>query len=237
MGRVCVLQHAPCEPLGTIADALRAAGHTAETVRTFEGQAVPEELGEAGGVILMGGPMSVYEQAHYPFLKGEMKLIEEALRTGKPVLGVCLGSQLLAAALGADVRPGRKKEIGWYPVSLSEAARNDPLFTGVKATFLAYHWHGDVFDLPRGAKLLASSEVTACQAFRYGPSAYGLLFHAEVTRPMVAAMVHSFSQELAEAAVLGTDVLRDADAYLPLLRDLATAVFGKWALLIAESDH
>ena len=103
--------------------------------------------------------------------------------------------------------------------------------------FAAFHWHGDIFDLPRGSTGLASSEATACQAFRHGTLAYGLLFHAEVTRPMVAAMVHGFADELAESGVHGSDVLCDAETYLPSLGRVASAAFGNWAMLITESQN
>ena len=222
MSTVCVLQHDMSEPPGAIVDALRAAGYTLEIVKTFEGGPVPVDPGGAGGLIAMGGPMSVYE---------------EALGAGKPVLGVCLGSQLLAAVLGATVRRGKRKEIGWYPIRLSHAGCRDILFSDVESSFVAFHWHGDIFDLPRGCTGLASSEATPCQAFRHGTLAYGLLFHAEVTRPIVAAMIHSFAEELAESGVRGTDILRESETYLPSLGAVASAVFGKWAMLIAESQN
>lgn len=101
--------------------------------------------------------MGVYEQDRYPFLSEEIRLIETALKQEKPLLGVCLGSQLLAAALGVKVTKGRKKEIGWHPVNLTDAATTDPLWGGVKSPFVAYHWHGDTFELPRAAVSLASS--------------------------------------------------------------------------------
>src|SRR5262249_22554762 len=139
---------------------------SARYVRSFAGKPVPQTLDDAG-LIVMGGPMGVYEADRYPFLRQEMALIERAVGDGKPVLGVCLGSQLLAAALGADVYKGPQKEIGWYPITLSEAGARDRLLAGVPRTFIGYSWHGDVFAVPPGATGLASSELTACQAFRF----------------------------------------------------------------------
>jgi GMP synthase (glutamine-hydrolysing) len=129
-------------------------------------------MGDAAGLIVMGGPMGVYEEARFPFLRRERNLIERALADRVPVLGICLGSQLLASALGAPVRKGLRKEIGWHPVYLEDAAGDDPLFRETPVEFDAFHWHGDVFDLPTGAVRLAHSSLTEYQAFRYGENAY-----------------------------------------------------------------
>jgi GMP synthase (glutamine-hydrolysing) len=128
---VYVLQHIPCETLGTIADALTSQGITAHYLRSFAGEAVPRDMADAAGLIIMGGPMGVYEQDHYPYLRDELLLIENALRLEKPVLGVCLGSQLLAAALGAEVKKNTAKEIGWYPIALTDTAHQDHLWKGI----------------------------------------------------------------------------------------------------------
>ena len=150
----------------------------------------------AGGLIVMGGPEAVYQLDRYPYLRDEIALIENALKAGRPVLGVCLGSQLLAAALGANVRRAAHKEIGWYPVRLRSEAKDDRLLGGVPEEFVACHWHSDIFDLPGGAVPLASSELTELQGFRYGENAWGLLFHAEMTQQIVAALVSEFGEGL-----------------------------------------
>ena len=181
MAAVWVIQHIHCETPGIIAEALDREGISIQSVRVFAGEQIPKEMGAAAGLIVMGGPVGVYEQDRYPFLRDEIYLIEQALTEKKAILGVCLGSQLLAAVLGAKVAKGKQKEIGWYPVTLSRAAMADPLWKGIESPFTAYHWHGDVFELPRGAEALASSALTPCQAFCYGDHAYGFLFHMEVT--------------------------------------------------------
>jgi GMP synthase-like glutamine amidotransferase len=152
---VCILQHAVSEPPGAIVDALRAARHALEIVRTFDGEPVPADPDGMDGLVAMGGPMGVYEEARHPFLRDEMRLIEKTLGAGKPVLGVRLGRQLLATVLGATVRRGKRREIGWYPVRLSEAGSGDILFSGVNSSFAAFHWHEDIFDLPHGSTGLA----------------------------------------------------------------------------------
>src|SRR4029453_12808101 len=135
------------------------------------------------------------EGDQYPHLRHELRLIETALRHNVPILGICLGSQLLAATLGARVYPGQQKEIGWYPITLKDNASQDRLWHEIDCRFTALHWHGDVFDLPPGAVSLASSALTEHQAFRYGDRAYGLLFHLEVTPSQLQEMVQTFQGE------------------------------------------
>ncbi len=234
MSKIWVLQHTACETLGTIADALQAEALAWQYVRLFDGKPVPE-LGDAGGLIVMGGPMGVYEQDRYPHLRDELRLIEAALRAGKPVLGVCLGSQLLAAALGSTVRKGSHKEIGWYPIRLAEAASQDRLWNGVTREFMALHWHGDVFDLPAGAVNLASSELTEHQAFRYGNSAYGVLFHLEMTEEMIVEMAAAFGDELREAGGDADRLAAESAANCGSLEAIGETVFTRWARLVHEA--
>jgi GMP synthase (glutamine-hydrolysing) len=233
MTKVWVLQHAHSETLGRIEDILALAGITADYIRPFTGQAVPKDMRDAAGLIVMGGPMGVYEHPRFPFLREEMRLIENAVRDEKPILGICLGSQLLAGTLGAAVTKGKQREIGWFPVRLLDSARVDTLWTEVDDSFTAYHWHGDIFDLPRGATLLATSDQTECQAFCYGHNAYGFLFHLEVTERIVQEMVEAFAEELKEACIDGREVIRQAREHLPTLHRIGDVVFRRWADLVA----
>ncbi len=228
MATVCALQHNDCENPGRIADALQAAGYAIHQVRSHRGEPVPREAQRFAGLVVMGGPQSVYEQAQYPFLTNEIRLIESALKLDKPILGVCLGSQLLAAALGARVYPGPQKEIGWHPITLTKAAVTDALLKELPATFTPLHWHGDVFDLPHGAATLASSALTAIQAYRYGTKAYGFLCHLEVTDRHVADWVTMFADEMHQAGVDARAILAGARKHLPPLQRLGDEVFGRW---------
>jgi len=230
--KVWVIQHIHCETLGTVADVLKAEGISTECIQTFEGQPVPKEMRETAGLVIMGGPMGVYEQDRCPFLRQEILLIEQALHEEKPVLGICLGSQLLATALGAKVTKGKKKEIGWHPVTLTEAAMDDRLWSGVEPSFTAFHWHGDVFELPWGAVSLASSGLTKCQAFRYGRSVYGILFHVEVTEKIIGDMVQTFMDELQEAGIDGDEIVGKARDHLPRLQRIGGLVSKRWADLL-----
>jgi len=231
MSFVLILQHVRPEPPGTIADALEDHGVDYDTVRIFRDEAVPDTL-DADGLVVMGGPMGVRDLDDRPHLSRELHLIEQALHDDVPVLGVCLGSQLLAHVLGADVRPGPQKEIGWDEVILADAAAEDPLFHDVDDPFTAFHWHGDVFTLPDGAVSLARSAQTEHQAFRYGDTAYGLLFHLELTPKTVAWMTNAFQDELVEEGLDGAALRQDAMTHEPALRDTASTVFGRWANLV-----
>jgi GMP synthase-like glutamine amidotransferase len=171
-----VLQHIACEPPAAFEDELRARGLELERVELDEGEEPPDWRG-FDGMIVMGGPMGAYEDDAHPWLAREKHMIREAAEAGHPIWGVCLGAQLLAAALGANVYPGdRGAEVGVLPVELTEAAAADPVFAGAPPSFVTLQWHGDTFDVPAGATLLASSPAYANQAFSYR-NAYALQFH------------------------------------------------------------
>ncbi len=232
MARVIALQHYGCETLGRIADALRRSEIEWSYFSLADRPAATPDLSHAQGLIVLGGPFSVYHPERYPFLPAEMKLIRRALELDKPILGICLGSQLLAGVLGAKVRAAEVPEIGWLPVQLEPAARDDRLFHDVPASFVTCVWHGDVFDLPPGAVSLARSEKTLCQAYRYGASAYGLLFHLEMKPEMVAACVSAFEARLRQAGIDPAHCLAEAASYLTELAPVAETVFGRWAEMV-----
>jgi len=202
-----VVQHAACEPLGTLetalAERLDLTGLAAYADPVAYRHAVTGhiEAEDFAGLVLLGGPMAVYEHAEIECLDDSLRLVRAALRAGLPILGICLGSQLLAWALGGQVRPGRtmglRKEIGWFPVRLTQRGVVDPVFHGFDQDRPVFHWHGDTFALPEGAWLLASSDLYPNQAFRWGRWTYGLQFHVEVTPEMVAAFVEAYADELA----------------------------------------
>jgi GMP synthase (glutamine-hydrolysing) len=229
MAKILVLQHHPAENLGSIADALEDVALAWQYVRVFDGQPIPQDTRGVGGLIVMGGSETVYQLDRYPYLREEMRLIEDALKQNKPFLGVCLGSQLLAATLGATVRRGESREIGWYPVRVNDAVMQDRLLRGLPAEFVPAHWHSDVFDLPAGAIALASSEKTPLQAFRYGDQAYGILFHAEMTLEILEALVTEFRDGLKRVGIDGDAILAQAPAYLPQLAEIGAAIFSRWA--------
>jgi GMP synthase (glutamine-hydrolysing) len=183
---VYVLQHVPHESLGSLADEFRSVGVSWREVNLYAEAltAPPWDWNDVAGLVVLGGPMNVDEVAEYPFLGREVSWLREAHGRELPVLGICLGAQLLAKSLGARVYPNRVKEIGWYDIDLTAPA-DDALFGTLRSRQLVFQWHGDTFDLPAGAVQLARSELCEQQAFRFGPRAYGLQFHVEITADMV----------------------------------------------------
>ncbi len=232
MAFVTVLQHHAGETLGTIEAALSARNVEPRVVAGFAGEPIPRQFGDAAGLIILGGPMGVSEGDKYPFLRDELHLIEDALARDAPILGVCLGGQLLANALGAAVTQAARPEIGWYPLHLTEAARRDRLWADAPSPCMAFHWHGDVFALPPGAVALASSTPTPCQAFRFGANAYGLQCHLEVTAPLLESWLSAWGDGLPAAGVTAGAIRAQARQELPRLRHLAESLFGTWADLL-----
>lgn len=209
---VLVYRHVPHEGLGTLAGALRRAGLVARIVDTPRTSRWPDPLRFAG-LIVMGGPMGVYQKNQFPFLKKELAGLQRAIGAGKPVLGVCLGAQLIAHALGARVYPNKRKEIGWYPIRATPAGRRDPLFRFTPPVSTVFQWHGDTFDLPRGARLLATASRCRNQAFAHGSRVYGLQYHLEVDAAMVTDWLKQPGAD-AELAVLPSRERRNVAKHL-----------------------
>ncbi len=193
--RIHYLQHVSFEGLGCIEEWANERGHALSLTRLYADAAFPA-LGEIDWLIVLGGPMGVYDEADYPWLKEEKTFIGEAIRQAKVVVGICLGAQLIAEVLGAKVYPNGQKEIGWFPVQLTATAGEQALFQAFPAEMTVFHWHGDAFDLPPGATLLASSAVCRNQAFRYGHYVLGLQFHLEVTHQSLREMIRHEGHEL-----------------------------------------
>jgi GMP synthase-like glutamine amidotransferase len=195
-----VVQHVAPEGPAMLERVLEDAGVATERCRLFAGDPLPPDPGRLAGLVVMGGPMSATDDDGFPWRRAELELLAGAVAAGTPVLGICLGAQLLALATGGEVRRGDTGlEIGWGEVALAPAARDDPLFHDLPEPIEVLHWHGDTFEPPPGAALLASSARYAAQAFRAGSAAWGLQFHVEVDEPAASAMSDAFGHEAAQA--------------------------------------
>ena len=191
--RVHWLQHVPFEGLGCIDGWLQARGAAVCCCRLFAGDGLPNPA-ELDLLIVMGGPMSVNDESLYPWLRKEKRLVREAIDAGVPVLGICLGAQLIASALGAPVYAWREKEIGWFPIRRAGAVPEGCV--DFPPRIEVFHWHGETFDLPVGSVRLAESEVCVNQAFQYGRKVIGLQFHLETTEEVATEMVTHCGEEL-----------------------------------------
>lgn len=195
--RIHYLQHVPFEGLGHIAAWACKHEHQVSRTALYTDEPLPE-TDAFDLLIVMGGPMGVYDTIEHTWLIKEKYFIEGALRAGKKVLGICLGAQLMADVLGAKVHPNSHKEIGWHPVEQAPATSGTDWAQIIPDNFFAFHWHGDTFDLPSGAVHLASSEACLHQAFFYPPSALGLQFHLESTVDSIDLLVKHCGHELTD---------------------------------------
>ena len=191
--RAHYLQHVPFEGPGSIAPWLEAAGYQITATKFYESTRLPlpEQIDL---LIIMGGPMSVNDEERFPWLRIEKQFIRQVIQSGRAVLGICLGAQLIASALGESVYPNRRKEIGWFPVE-GIAVKNKAVFS-FPPRVEVFHWHGETFDLPDGAVLLAKSEACRNQAFQIGRAVIGLQFHLETTPESAQAIVTNCRAEL-----------------------------------------
>ena len=209
MKKLLVLQHVPHELLGTLNPLLKRSGFRIRYVNFARHPDAQPSLDGYNGLVVLGGPMSVNDADRLPHLTTEMRLIEEALRRNIPVLGICLGAQLIAKTLGADVYPNKEKEIGWYDVSPTDEAESDPLLLGFQKTETIFQWHGETFDIPKSTRHLAFSSLCANQAFRYGNNVYGFQFHLEVDEPMIHRWLR-VAENREEIAALGGPLIPSA---------------------------
>jgi len=228
--QVLVLQHIACEPPGVFEDVLAERAHELVRVELDEGEPLPAGTWDA--IVAMGGPMSVNDEGEHPWLAGEKAAIASHVRAGRPFWGSCLGAQLLASALGARVYAGPAPEVGVLAVELTAAGLDDPVLGALPAAIDTLQWHGDTFDLPEGAVLLASSPAYPHQAFRVGRAAYAVQFHVEVTEAMgeewagVPAYAEYADRVLGPG---GSDrLLAEFRLSSPLMQQHARELFERW---------
>jgi GMP synthase-like glutamine amidotransferase len=232
MADILFIQHMEREGPGLLGDLAREAGLTTETL-LVTGPTQWPAVGDHGALVVLGGPQSVYEEDKFPYLVEEDRFVKRWLAEGKPYLGICLGAQILAKALGAKVYPNRDKEIGWAPIHLSpQAVYQKKLFRSEAREFMAFHWHGDTFDLPHGALHLASSHLTRNQAFRHGANAWGLQFHLEVQAEQIREWARGEDAE--SLAFRASDVEDDIERYHLAHEQLGRRVLGVFLSLLSR---
>jgi GMP synthase (glutamine-hydrolysing) len=238
MKRLLVFQHVPHEILGTFNPLLKEAGFRIRYVNFGRTPDEQPNIEKYDGLIILGGPMCVDQVDSHPHLLTEIKAIKLAMERHMPVLGICLGAQLIATALGARVKANPVKEIGWYDVTPTDEGQHDPLFQTFKGTEKIFQWHGDTFDIPHGAVHLASSPECPNQAFRYGERTYGLQFHLEVDE----ALIHRWLKtpvHIRELESLGDDISAekiqaDTPLHIANTAELGERLFGEYIRLFSS---
>jgi len=193
--RVHYLQHVPFENLGSMENYFLSRGYQISSTKLYSEENFPG-LEDFDWLIIMGGPMGVYDEDRFPWLKNEKRFISDVIEAGKVLLGVCLGAQLIASVLGAKVYKNRFREIGWFPITRSETAAETILGKVLPETLEVFHWHGDTFDIPQGATLLASSEACHNQGFVIENRIVGFQFHLETTMEAAKKLINKCSDEL-----------------------------------------
>lgn len=222
--RVLVIMHVENEGPGVFGELLQAAGAEVKTARLHLGDELPDPR-ELDAAFSMGGPMNVYEEAQYPFLRDETRFLQSAAEHNLPVLGICLGAQMIAKAAGAAVTKNRVEEVGWGTVSLTGAGLADPLFRGLPATLPVFQWHGDTFGVPEGGALLATGSDCHHQAFRFRRS-YGLQFHLEADRALLA--------EWFAGKEAGDGILRRSDELAPEVDRHVRTLFANFLDIVRQ---
>jgi GMP synthase (glutamine-hydrolysing) len=228
--RVLVIQHESYEALGTWGPILKQRVKRTRFVNFERTPELEPSLDGYEGVILLGGYMGVYESDSYSHLKIELKLIEEALKRDLPILGICLGSQILATVLGAQVQRHTEREMGWYDIELTEAGRADPVVGHFKPREKVFQSHGDIFEIPKSAEHLMRSEICEGQAFRYGKKVYGIQFHLEVNLTIIDDWFEMpENRELfASGKFAPGEIRRDTSKYLERSMELSQETFRRF---------
>jgi GMP synthase-like glutamine amidotransferase len=201
--RIHYFQHVPYEGLGNIEDWIKSKKHSLSVTRFYVNDSLPKRE-EIDWLIIMGGPMGAYDDRKYPWLTEEKRFISESIKAGKKVLGICLGAQLIASALGSEVYPHIHKEIGWFPIKLTWEVAESKVMKGFPNEFIAFHWHSDTFTFPKGAARLAETAACRNQSFAYKDKVIGLQFHLDVKLENIEEWVRIGANELIAAPYVQT---------------------------------
>jgi GMP synthase (glutamine-hydrolysing) len=231
MRKLLVFQHVPYEPLGTLDGQFREAGFRIRYMNFHRQPEMRAEMGRYHGLVVLGGPMSADETDRYPHLAGEQDAIRQAIDIGLPVLGICLGAQLIASSLGGQILRGAAREMGWFEVRPTSGGGDDPLVSHFRRSETIFQWHSDTFTLPDGAIRLASSKICENQAFRFSDHVYGLQFHLEVDEPLIQRWLRNaeYRGELTAPADAGPEQIREQTIrHIHRAHALSRNVFGEF---------
>jgi len=239
MSKVLVCQHVPYEILGTLNPLFKKRGFRIQYLNFGRHPDLEPELDGSDALVILGGPMHVSETREHPHLLWEMRLIEEALRQDIPVLGICLGAQLIAKTLGAEVQINQEREIGWHDLQLTEEGEKSAVLRHFKPLERMFQWHRDTFDIPRGALQLARSNLCENQAFRYGEKVYAFQFHLEVDEPMIERWLqvpeHQEILQAMQGKVCASRIREETRERIEGLKQLSQKTFTEFTNLLGAA--
>lgn len=220
-----VIQHLDIEPPALIGEVIRAAGHNLTTIHLDQGEQLPASLADFNGCIIMGGPQSANDQSAY--IQAELAWVKEAIAAELPMLGICLGAQIMARSAGADITPSPARELGWFPVY--HTVESDPLFAAMPEGMAVFQWHGETFSLTDAMTLIATHPQVPAQAFRLGKAQYGLQFHVEVSEAIIEMWIAHGESEREALGIEGISLLhRETSLYLAAMQQFCRAMVGNW---------
>jgi GMP synthase-like glutamine amidotransferase len=235
--RIHCIQHVEFETVSTILEWIKEREYPLSTTHLYENHDFPG-LDDFDFLIVMGGPMNIYEYEKYPWLKKEKTFIKEAIASGKAVLGICLGAQLVADVLKAEVFKNNDKEIGWFPVFKIKQEAENPLLKDIPTEFIAFHWHGDTYDLPEGAIRLFESEACKNQGFIYKNRIIGLQFHLEMSNRAIQNVIENCKDELIEGTYIqNEEEMLDKDSFLAESKLLMFRMLDNFQEIIFSGDY
>jgi len=231
MRKILVFQHVAHEILGTLHPLLKDTGFRIRYANFGRHPDLKVDVSGYDGLVILGGPMGVYDTNEYPHLHAEIHAIQQLLRADKPILGICLGAQLIAAALGAKVEPQKEKEVGWCDLALTKAGVDDGVVGEMKGAEKIFQWHQDGFALPPEAENLATSTKCPNQAFRYRDKVYGFQFHLEVDEPLIERWLTLPGHAGWLNPALTDQIRRETPQHVSRLKDLSGKVFSRFLSL------
>ncbi len=225
------IQHVDFEDPGFILDWAQKRDFSISSTKLYAGEKLPDRL-DTDLLVVMGGPMNIYDYHEYPWLKHEKEFLERAIKRGTKIIGICLGAQLLADVLGARVVQGANKEIGWFPIKKTLGAKTDHLFQDFPDNLTAMHWHGDTFDIPKNALSLFTSDACDNQGFMYNDTVIGLQFHIETTGASLDALIKHCGNELVEGIYIQdkNQITSGALSHINKANNTIDALLSKWLL-------